>query len=107
MSTEKTPKALKGRVIIEPASYDEEKTITTYTGESVDLYVRKRPPVEGKIVSIGDDVEADVKVGDTVLFEMHAGSQFDYNGRHFYNYYEDMLLGVKENESTNVEQDMF
>lgn len=79
-------KPLSDRVVIEVAK-EEEKTI----GGIVLASAAQEKPQTGNVVAVGEGrvlengtkVPADVKVGDTVMFEKYAGTEVKYKGNDY------------------------
>ncbi len=58
---------LKGRVLIQEDSF-------SYTGKLHIPEAAKRRPSTGKVLEIGPETEAGVKIGDRVLYPMYSGT---------------------------------
>ncbi|WP_430601950.1 chaperonin [Enterococcus sp. DIV0724b] len=79
-------KPLSDRVIIEVAK-EEEKTV----GGIVLASAAKEKPQTGNVIAVGEGrvlengtkVPADVKVGDTVMFEKYSGTEVKYEGNDY------------------------
>lgn len=79
-------KPLGDRVIIEVAQ-EEEKTV----GGIVLASAAKEKPQTGNVISVGEGrvldngtkVPAEVKAGDTVMFEKYSGTEVKYDGKEY------------------------
>lgn len=79
-------KPLSDRVIIEVAK-EEEKTV----GGIVLASAAQEKPQTGNVIAVGEGrvldngtkVPADVKVGDTVMFEKYSGTEVKYEGNDY------------------------
>ncbi|EOH92435.1 chaperonin [Enterococcus sp. DIV0840] len=79
-------KPLSDRVVIEVAK-EEEKTV----GGIVLASAAKEKPQTGNVIAVGEGrvlengtkVPADVKVGDTVMFEKYSGTEVKYEGNDY------------------------
>jgi len=79
-------KPLSDRVVIEVAK-EEEKTV----GGIVLASAAQEKPQTGNVIAVGEGrvlengtkVPADVKVGDTVMFEKYSGTEVKYEGNDY------------------------
>lgn len=77
--TETKIKPLEDRILVLPDTAEEFTKGGIIIPESA-----KEKPQKGVIVSVGDgnkDIEMQVKIGDTILYNKHAGSDLSLNGK--------------------------
>ncbi|RZJ67150.1 MAG: co-chaperone GroES [Flavobacterium sp.] len=72
---------LSDRVLIEPVAAETQTASGIYIPDTA-----KEKPQKGTVVAAGKgftDYEMTVKVGDTVLYERHAGTELKFDGKDY------------------------
>ena len=87
-------KPLADRVIIEPAQA-EQKT----AGGIIIPDTAKEKPTMGKIVNMSTIENAEIKIGDTVIYKAYSGTEIEFDAKKFLVLpYGDILAKVVETE---------
>lgn len=85
-------KPLSDRVIIEPAPAE------TQTASGIIIPdTAKEKPQKGTVVAVGGgkkDEPTTVKIGDTVLYEKHAGTELKFEGKDYLIMREDYIIAI-------------
>lgn len=88
MSTNKIPKPLNDRVLIEPMLAETQTASGIFIPDTA-----KEKPQKGTVVAIGKNV-SEVSVGDTILYGKYSGTELKHDGIDYLIMKEEEILAV-------------